>query len=268
MEEFNINVILVFALILTVKLSLAWHVYDDSITSNESCQVNKVRLSDHSNKIFSKVKLWQGFLLPNSSIPSIFLHGLSEALYKIWKNQNPVNCTNAKYIISAGQHLAGFGSEIHVEGAVLGLAMKMGRVLIDVPYTSKSMSWKFENKFCEKQHKHNKECYFLPWSNCTIDDALQGRNPILVQEIFHGKKHDDMMSIRLNDSEIRDMVDGKPLPMRLQELSDIKVLIPTHTNTYKHGFIPESLEDILKCSPVKKRFWYYWWRAISATYLL
>ena len=28
------------------------------------------------------------------------------------------------------------------------------------------------------------------------------------------------------------------------------------------------MKDILRCSPMKRKFWYYWWRAVSATYLL
>ena len=37
---------------------------------------------------------------------------------------------------------------------------------------------------------------------------------------------------------------------------------------FKHGFVPESLEGILRCSPVKREHWFYWWRAVSASYFL
>ena len=59
--------------------------------------------------------------------------GLEMILDAIWKNQHPEDCSKAKFLISNGFN-SGFGSEIHVEGSVLAVAMQLGRVYINLKH--------------------------------------------------------------------------------------------------------------------------------------
>jgi len=85
----------------------------------------------------------------------------------IWKNQNPADCRKAKYLITEFFH-SGFGSEHHVNTVVLGIALEENRVLLlkdDLGHL------RYENKFCSDQNARSMDCYFLPWSKCTLEDA-------------------------------------------------------------------------------------------------
>jgi hypothetical protein len=89
-----------------------------------------------------------------------------KAIGVIWKNQHPPDCKKAKYLIAEGFH-QGYGSELHVYGVVLALAVDMGRVFLQ----KGGWTWRFKNKFCESQGKKSLECYYHPWTPCTLEDA-------------------------------------------------------------------------------------------------
>lgn len=57
------------------------------------------------------------------------LYGLYEGLDVIWKNQHPEDCSKAKFML-AENFYQGFGSEIHVIGQYLTIAISLGRVLL------------------------------------------------------------------------------------------------------------------------------------------
>ena len=56
-------------------------------------------------------------------------------------------------------------------GQVVGLAMQMGRVYIVGTLFTR---WE-RNAYCG-EGSHFDTCFFMPFSNCTLDHALQGRN--------------------------------------------------------------------------------------------
>lgn len=91
----------------------------------------------------------------------------------IWKNQNPPDCSKAKYLLSDNWH-QGFGSEVHVLGVGLAIAVSLGRVYLQSPNDQKL--WRINTEYC-KNHpngvRRNTECYYEPWSKCTIDDAYR-----------------------------------------------------------------------------------------------
>lgn len=91
----------------------------------------------------------------------------------IWINQHPPDCSRAKYLL-AGSWYQGFGSETHVLGMGLAIAMATNRVLLQDPRDSRT--WRIDIKFCRQQNKTNSECYYVPWSNCTLDDAYATLN--------------------------------------------------------------------------------------------
>eukprot|EP01041_Mallomonas_annulata_P005082 gene5082-10171_t len=201
----------------------AWHAYDMSgmLPSSKDGTCNKYEISNdikHHTTISNRFdKPWTNEIFGNIDTGSnAFLFGLEYSLEKIYQHQHPKNCSAVKFIINPSQRVAGFGSEIHVEGALLAYAMSTNRVLIDNEITTHFMSWKFKNKFCSSQKKFNKECYYLPWSSCSLDDALGGRNHNIILKALNGV-----------------------------EVEDIKVL-----------------------NPMRRDALNYWWRAISATYLM
>lgn len=85
----------------------------------------------------------------------------------IWNSQNPADCSKAKYLITE-PFLQGVGSEMHVYGVGLGIAIETGRVFLQ----QGGWSWRFKNAHCASQNKKNMECYYLPLSRCTLEDAM------------------------------------------------------------------------------------------------
>jgi hypothetical protein len=87
---------------------------------------------------------------------------------KIWQNQNPPDCLKAKYLVS-GEYLSGFGSELYYHGAALSIALDTSRVYVQ---SGQGFTWRYKNDFCRNQSKENLECYLLPLSKCSLQDAL------------------------------------------------------------------------------------------------
>jgi len=52
-----------------------------------------------------------------------------QTMEAIWRNQNPPDCSKAKYLILEGW-MQGFGSEFHIYGVGLAAAVDSGRVLL------------------------------------------------------------------------------------------------------------------------------------------
>ncbi len=48
---------------------------------------------------------------------------LLKAMEKIWQNQNPPDCSKAKYMLSSSW-FHDFGSEVHYLGVMLGIALE------------------------------------------------------------------------------------------------------------------------------------------------
>eukprot|EP00607_Mallomonas_marina_P003011 CAMPEP_0182435834 /NCGR_PEP_ID=MMETSP1167-20130531/77916_1 /TAXON_ID=2988 /ORGANISM="Mallomonas Sp, Strain CCMP3275" /LENGTH=128 /DNA_ID=CAMNT_0024627299 /DNA_START=196 /DNA_END=579 /DNA_ORIENTATION=+ len=104
------------------------------------------------------------------------LYGFSAAMKAVWDHQHPADCSKAKFLISPG-HAAGFGSQYHVEGSFLAIAMNLDRVLIAHPVFPSS--WQFENPHCQTKEKKytNFDCYYEPYSSCTIQDVMSAYDP-------------------------------------------------------------------------------------------
>jgi hypothetical protein len=96
---------------------------------------------------------------------SVALH--VQAMEIIWKNQNPPDCSKAKYLIGE-PFLQGVGSELHVHGVGLSIAIATNRVFLQ----HGGWSWRFKNSHCAAQNKQSMECYYMPVSKCTLHDAM------------------------------------------------------------------------------------------------
>jgi hypothetical protein len=54
-----------------------------------------------------------------------------------------------------------------VNGVALALAVDTGRVFLQ----KGGWTWRYKNEFCQSQGKFSLECYYQPFSNCTLEDA-------------------------------------------------------------------------------------------------
>jgi len=79
-----------------------------------------------------------------------------------YRHQHPADCSRAKFLVIEVEWPSGFGSTIHVKATMLLLAAQSGRVLIDSP----NITWSMTNpKTCKAQ---DWSCYFAPLTNCTL----------------------------------------------------------------------------------------------------
>ena len=150
-----------------------------------------------------------------SPIKREVLYGTAFAQKAIWEHQHPADCSKVRYL--AYYHApSGIGSQLHLLGQALALAMHLGRILI-IP--SKDSQRHYEDPtFCPGEDGWH--CWFqhITWCKPT-GDVLK----------IHGT--------------------------------------PEHGG-FKFKDVPEVFHPLLKCSPVKPRVWFYWWRAQSIAYLI
>ena len=114
--------VLVFGL---ANTSPSWRGYDVEKINNftvKTCIKNSTE--PFSSEQISQMKLWPDLLTKFDFENGAVLFGASWGLEQIFRNQNPSNCSEAKYLISNG-FIAGFGARIHVEGIGLAIAMQV-----------------------------------------------------------------------------------------------------------------------------------------------
>ncbi len=85
--------------------------YDEQTHRNMLCPDYFDATRPYSADFIDKLKLWPELMSPFDEKFGETLYGSKIALDAIWKNQNPENCSNAKYLVSGGWPY-GFGSRI------------------------------------------------------------------------------------------------------------------------------------------------------------
>jgi hypothetical protein len=231
----------------------------------------KKYIKDHEKtdiqQLISKYRLWGNVISKKQTVtPNSVLFGIGDALDEIWKHQHPKDCSKAMFLIAGTDHVGGFGSELHVTGSILGLAMDMGRVYLQNPVVSEVMRWEIENHHCQSQNKTNLECYYEPWSSCTVFDAL-GPNAVDILLQSHLKKN-PLPAIDWKDAPPSALHDPKYKHSFVKQYEHERVIQMSHMATIKYGAIPSSFVPLLRCSPMNPKHFYYWWRAVSMTYLM
>jgi hypothetical protein len=109
----------------SANASPSWRGYDVEKINNftaKTCIKNSTE--PFSSEQISRMKLWPDLLTKFDFENGAVLFGASWGLEQIFRNQNPSNCSEAKYLISNGYN-AGFGARIHVEGIGLAIAMQV-----------------------------------------------------------------------------------------------------------------------------------------------
>ena len=182
----------------------------------------------------NKYGLWPNLVNSYQLKHGKILFGFEEAIEAIWKNQNPPDCKTAKFMISRGWS-SGFGSRMHVEGSGFTEALNSGRVYL---MHTGGMDWITQNSHCNKQKVHSFECYYLPWSKCTLHDAM------------------DAKTVAVDYYNDPNSASSKTVFLRHDH----------HKGPFQK--IPDMFSSMLHCSPIQPKFYYYWWRAVTASYVL
>jgi hypothetical protein len=198
-------------------------------------------------------KLWPELLTNRKDGDGEVVAGFHEAMEAIYRNQHPADCSKAKFLIAKGWD-QGFGSEIHVIGLGLAVAMEMNRVYVINPEgpTASSLNdnrWQVNNDYCKGLGKDTLECYYEPWTNCSFEDALAGKS--IEQLEVHGKTY---------------WSDTKIIREKLWNLEPKTILYESRGDTAK--FVPHMFKRLISCSPIYNTYDFYWWRIVSAAYLL
>jgi hypothetical protein len=189
-----------------------FHVYDPHTDHrNGSIECNQYyQMHDSSGEVFHQTvrqyKLWSGLVGEEKMrmvTPNDTLFGFQHAISVIWDHQHPPDCSKVQFLIPT-EHTGGFGSELHVLTNPLGLAMDMGRVYLSNPFLQAQSVWELETPFCRNQSNAlGFDCYFEPWSSCTIFDAL-GENALEILHELRKRKYRPASLISVS-SKARDM---------------------------------------------------------------
>lgn len=295
---FTLQCMVITILAVSSGKTRSWHANDQLRGRSTSIECNPFHEQNDQldlDKLTEKYHLWPtkrrqqhdisqttGFVSNHTVV-----YGLEYALDEIWKHQHPSDCSTAKFMI-ASPHNGGFGSVLHVYGAVLGVAMNLGRVLL--PYPLENDAWQFETPHCQVQiddhnatttftttknnnnntsndrttgnsYKQNFECYYEPWSSCTIYDAL---GPDALNILQSG----NLPQFQLSYKVVRYFDDEEFVRNIKNDTDSDRVIVGIHNEQYSHTPPPLSLLKMLSCGPTPSHHWYYWWRAISVTYLM
>ena len=249
----------VLGLLSAVHVNSLWHAYDAFKTYEPQCIKTEEEFKRQTKPVSQankdKWKLWPDVISQQDLTEGETLYGFEEAMEAIWKHQHPANCSDAKYLISGGFE-SGFGSEFHVIGVGLALAMNMNRVFIMFPdkmdsslmdkMSSVNNRFQVDIEYCRKQGKPNLECYYEPWTHCTIQDALQGSSLAKLRTTNQHLFMDDLVKL-----------DNPPQ----------KAFIAQHTGTASE-IMPKVLYNTYACSPMHVGKYRYWWRAVTAAFLM
>jgi hypothetical protein len=257
-----------------------WHAYDGSLVEKNrnpkhECLPYYRNVPHH--EIVRKYKLWPDtYHVDHARSDNSILFGLDYAMEAINENQHPVNCSEAKFLIG-GFHYGGFGSFIHAASAPLGFAMNLGRVYLQNPSTYPQTKWEWNVPFCHTHHpgKQNLECYYEPWSSCTIYDALgpnalQLLNSFIPDSPYATKPPPEIHEINsMGGDELDKLVNDPTALKKFQEsIASYKVVFIRSMGWFGHQMLPAKFVSLLHCSPMKPSFYYYWWRTISITYTM
>eukprot|EP01040_Poterioochromonas_malhamensis_P000345 gene346-373_t len=264
------------ALIVVCCRASYWHVYDpEKVQKNspETCQKYEVSTKPLT-KLAEEYQLWPNVSIASNSPPSpnSVIYGFEYTIDYIWKHQHPPkeNCANLKFVIN-GLHNGGFGSELHVHGGVLGMAINLERTFLWNPVVHNAVGWEFDTPFCDE--KRNFECYYQPASSCTVFDAL-GPNALNIlrqasQVTRNGPFNKDLYIQAIGEEDCGGIEkDTTTREEFIKKFNNYKIIYIRNPGWVKYCGLPYQLLPLIKCSPMTSKLSYYWWRAISMTYLL
>lgn len=167
------------------------------------------------------------------------LVGTAYAQSLIWRHQHPTSCKAVKYLIFFPAH-HGIGSNVHLLGQTLAIAMALERVLLVAEDPSHPY---YDAGFCTDTKSYH-DCYFEAISSCNLSDAATS---VGLASLDYSK---------IND--ISGVTDDRP--------NDLVVAV--RRAPADRLSIPPVLQIFLDTSPVEPSKHFYWWRAQSASFVL
>ena len=241
-------------------------------------------------------KLWSGDWMTSSRLSrnpltaNDTLFGFKHAMDVIYKHQHPIDCSKVQFMIPT-EHNGGFGSELHVLINLLGLAIDMNRVLLHNPILQDNSQWEVNVPFCKPNNNNNNthttknslgfDCYYEPWSSCTIYDAL---GPLALEKLKDIRKAKyTSLTTTSKSGKVRTLevyrLTAKDPPRLIADdtyLEGFQKAMSKHKtflihDLYRLGnkyYIPRILKPLVNCSPMIEKFQYYWWRAMSISYAI
>lgn len=185
-------------------------------------------------------------------------YGAEAALEAIWKNQNPEDCSKAKYIVSGGWPY-GFGSRIHTEGEVLAAAMNLNRIYLPHP-TGDNIFWETSVPHCRDTVKDQSlNCFYEKFSKCSVQDALAGFAPTV--DHIHTYYMSDLKNSFIDEANRQKVIDY------YKDQKVFNLVMTTGGPVDGRTLIPYQVKPIIECSPMRKDAHHYFWRAMSASFI-
>ena len=209
-------------------------------------KTQKAKQSTSFQAIADEMSLWPE-LRRESNAHQEVLYGSTFALSHIWAHQHPPKdqCKHARYMIAYTGLLSrakgnyGIGALFHILASNLALAMSLDRIL--VIGTDDKDIWVNASGWPENSNCRSLQCYFLPFSSCSMEDALQG-------------DHADDLGPKWYMED------------QSESLEKVRVLLIVGENGYEGP--PPQFADILRDSPIQEKQYIYWWRAQAVTFFL
>ena len=173
--------VLIYAHILNVPVSVDCDKYSNSLQthSSPSTYVHHVYSSKEAGRLngdtlrCTRNKWLPSFWLGTNTVAGDMLFGTSVTQHFIWHHQNPLECSNKKFLVYASDepfknYGHGIGSTLHIATWALAKAMDTDRILILAPTPDGVWS---QGKFCDG-YDNLHDCYFEPTSTCSYNDAV------------------------------------------------------------------------------------------------
>ena len=197
--------------------------------------------------------------------PSLF--GTKFAQDLIWAHQHPrtERCpTKTKFLMFRAMQMAGTGSQVHILGAWLGIAMNLGRVLLLDPgeknmYTTGTVNRMSDIPYCG--NTTSLECFLQNVSSCTTQDASPWDEAADVDALFPGRPH-SQQDVRV----LRVYIEHHGTPSVWKEQMK-------QASEAVRVAVPDIFRELLACSPIHgetrdTNYDLYWWRAQATGFLM
>jgi hypothetical protein len=212
--------------------------------------------SKHSRSPYADLirKAWN-ISFTSLPFPSKYLElDFDQAIDLIYRHQHPPDCSQVKYLISGG-YSSGFGSEIHVEGLGLAIALELNRVYLPARGRPQNKQWQVPHSICHG--KKSLHCYYEHWSNCNYADVDKVRQPGVQNKYFFTSEKAKL--------EFLDTRRITKQTIAAQENDNVLVL--NHLAEEYRYLVPYQFNDFQVLRAIDPLWRYYWWRGVSAAYL-
>jgi hypothetical protein len=229
-----------------------WHLFDDTL-------VNELYDGTNSSIATSIRAVWN---IPGEDEAKKAYQELyfNYAIDFIYRHQHPNDCAKAKYLVSSGYN-KGYIHDIHVEGYGLAVALEMNRIYIPNRKKSQAYSYDRQRNFYECTDFYSIDCYYELWSHCSwkdVDKILSHQRNII--RMIHPNEEQ-------NEEYLKTGHLSESLIERYRNEKVIGINIHDKELPYRR-IIPKQFSFITDRDVISKDRRYYWWRAISASYLL